>query len=143
MIVAVASDHAGFAYKEKIREYLTSKGYEVTDFGAFNAERSDYPDYGHLAAAAIASGAAERGVFVCGSGIGIAIVANRHRGVRAVDAVTMEMAQMARAHNNANVLALGERMIAWEEATKIIDVFFATDFEGGRHEVRVEKIEVK
>lgn len=143
MKVAVASDHAGFAYKEKAREYLTSKGYDVIDFGAFSAERSDYPDFGHPAAEAVASGAAERGVFVCGSGIGISITANRHHGVRAVDAVTIEMAQMARAHNDANVLALGERLIAWEEATKIIDAFFATAFDGGRHERRVEKIELQ
>lgn len=142
MKVAVASDHAGFAYKEKVREYLSAKGYEVIDFGAFSAERSDYPDFGHPAAEAVANHQTERGVFVCGSGIGISIAANRHHGVRAVDAVTPEMAKMAREHNDANVLALGERLITWDQATAIIDTFFATAFEGGRHEARVRKIEL-
>ena len=141
MTVAIASDHAGFDYKEKVKGYLLSKGYEVKDFGAYSNERSDYPDFGHKAAEAVASHEAERGVFVCGSGIGISIVANRHKGVRAVDAVTIEMAQLARQHNDANVLALGERLVAWEEAEKIIDAFFATQFEGGRHEIRVQKID--
>lgn len=141
MKVAVASDHAGFAYKEKVREYLASKGYEVLDFGAFSAERSDYPDFGHPAAEAVATHVADSGVFVCGSGIGISITANRHHGVRAVDAVTPEMAKLAREHNDANVLALGERLVSWEDAMTIIDTFFATAFEGGRHQVRVEKID--
>lgn len=141
MKVAIASDHAGFAYKEKAKQYLESKGYEVIDFGAFNSDRSDYPDFGHAAATAIAEGKAERGVFVCGSGIGISITANRHKGVRAVDAVTVEMAMLSRQHNDANVLALGERLVSWDDAEKIIDAFFATAFEGGRHEDRVKKID--
>ncbi len=142
MKIAVASDHAGFAYKEKAKQYLESKSYEVIDFGAYNDERSDYPDFGHKAAAAIAEGKAERGVFVCGSGIGISITANRHKGVRAVDAVTVEMATLSRQHNDANVLALGERLVSWADAEKIIDAFFATAFEGGRHEERVKKIDM-
>ena len=141
MIVAVAADHAGFEYKEKAKEYLLSKGYEVLDFGTNSTDRVDYPDFGHTAAEAIASGKAERGVVVCGSGVGISIAANRTKGVRAVDAVNEEMAKLARQHNDANVLALGERLISWEEAQKIIDVFFVTPFEGGRHQVRVEKLD--
>jgi ribose 5-phosphate isomerase B len=141
MNVAIASDHAGFEYKEKVKAYLESKGFTVQDFGAYSTERSDYPDFGHKAAEAVSEHKADRGVFVCGSGIGISIVANRHKGVRAVDAVTIEMAELARQHNDANVLALGERLIAWEEAEKIIDAFFATPFEGGRHEMRVKKID--
>ena len=141
MKIAVASDHAGFAYKEKAKHYLESKGYDVIDFGAYNSDRSDYPDFGHTAAAAIAEGKADRGVFVCGSGIGISITANRHKGVRAVDAVTVEMATLSRQHNDANVLALGERLVSWDDAEKIIDAFFATAFEGGRHEDRVKKID--
>ena len=141
MKVAIAADHAGFEYKEKAKEYLKSKGYEVLDFGTNSSERVDYPDFGHKAAEAIASGEAERGVFVCGSGIGISIVANRHKGVRAVDATSVEMAKLSREHNDANVLAFGERLISWDEAKKIIDVFFATPFEGGRHTGRVEKID--
>ncbi len=141
MKVAVAADHAGFEYKEKAKEYLKSKGYEVIDFGTNSTDRVDYPDFGHAAAEAIANGEAERGVFVCGSGIGIAIVANRHRGIRAVDATSEEMAKLSREHNDANVLAFGERLISWDEAKKIIDVFFGTPFEGGRHIGRVEKID--
>ncbi len=141
MKVAVASDHAGFEYKEKAKEYLKSKGYEVIDFGTNSTDRVDYPDFGHKASEAIASGEAERGVFVCGSGIGISITANRHKGVRAVDAVNEEMAKLSREHNDANVLALGERLVTWDAAKKIIDVFFTTPFEGGRHIGRVEKID--
>jgi ribose 5-phosphate isomerase B len=141
MKIAVASDHAGFDYKERAKAYLAAKGHEIVDYGAMNAERSDYPDFGHKGAAGIARGEAEIGVFVCGSGIGIAITANRHKGIRAVNAITEEMARLARQHNDANVLALGERLVAWEEAETIIDVFLATPFEGGRHEARVKKID--
>ena len=141
MKIALASDHAGYSYKEKVKEYLKSKGYEVVDYGAHSAERSDYPDFAHKAAEGIMRGEAERGVFVCGSGIGISIAANRHKGIRAVDAVTTEMAKLGREHNDINVLALGERLITWEEVEKIIDTFFATDFEGGRHAERVKKID--
>ena len=141
MKIALASDHAGFAYKEKVKEYLTAKGYDVVDYGAYSDERSDYPDAAHKAASGMQHGEADRGVFVCGSGIGMAMTANRHVGIRAVEAVTEEMAKLSRQHNNANVLALGERLISWDEAKKIIDTFFATEFEGGRHEQRVEKID--
>lgn len=141
MKVALASDHAGFTYKEKVKEYLRTKGFEVVDYGASNAERSDYPDFAHKASEGILRGEAERGVFVCGSGIGISIAANRHKGIRAVDAVTQEMAMLSRQHNDTNVLALGERLITWEEAEKIIDTFFTTEFEGGRHTDRVKKID--
>ncbi len=141
MKVALASDHAGFTYKEKVKEYLRTKGFEVVDYGALNSERSDYPDFAHKASEGILRGEAERGVFVCGSGIGISIAANRHKGIRAVDAVTEEMAMISRQHNDTNVLALGERLITWEEAEKIIDTFFATEFEGGRHTDRVKKID--
>jgi ribose 5-phosphate isomerase B len=141
MKIALASDHAGYTYKEKVKEYLASKGFELQDYGAFSAERSDYPDFAHQASEGILRGEAEKGVFVCGSGIGIAIAANRHRGIRAVDAVTEEMARLARQHNNVNVLALGERLVNWDEAEKIVDAFLETEFEGGRHADRVEKIE--
>jgi ribose 5-phosphate isomerase B len=142
MKVAIASDHAGFSYKEKVKEYLRAKGFQVVDYGTDSTERSDYPDFAHKAAEGMLRGEAERGVFVCGSGIGISIAANRHKGIRAVDAVTTEMAKLAREHNDANVLALGERLITWEEAEKIIDTFFSTGFEGGRHEERVKKIDL-
>lgn len=141
MKVAIGSDHAGFALKEKVKAYLGAKGYDVIDFGANSEERFDYPDAAHPAAAALQKGEADRGVLVCGSGIGMAMTANRHTGVRAVEAVTKEMAKLSREHNNANVLALGQRLVSWEEAQKIIDTFFATEFEGGRHEQRVQKID--
>jgi ribose 5-phosphate isomerase B len=141
MKVAVASDHAGFKYKELAKKYLQDLGHEVVDYGTNSEERSDYPDFAHLASEGILRGEAERGVFVCGSGIGISIAANRHKGIRAVDAVTEEMAQLSREHNDANVLALGERLVDWDTARKIIDRFFATAFEGGRHTGRVEKID--
>jgi len=141
MKIAVASDHAGYDYKERAKAYLAAKGHELVDYGAMNAERSDYPDFGHRGAEGILRGEAEVGVFVCGSGIGIAIAANRHKGIRAVDATSEEMARLARQHNNANVLALGERIVAWEEAEHIIDVFLATEFEGGRHQRRIEKLD--
>lgn len=141
MKVALASDHAGFKYKELAKEYLKHLGHAVVDYGTNSEERADYPDFAHLAADGILRGEAERGVFVCGSGIGISIAANRHKGIRAVNAVTEEMAELSRQHNNANVLALGERLVDWDTAKKIIDRFFATEFEGGRHEGRVEKID--
>jgi ribose 5-phosphate isomerase B len=141
MKVALASDHAGFRYKELAKEYLRQLGHEVVDYGTKSEERSDYPDFAHLASEGILRGEAERGVFVCGSGIGISITANRHKGIRAVDAVTEEMAQLSRQHNDANVLALGERLVDWDTAKKIIDKFFETEFEGGRHQGRVEKID--
>lgn len=141
MKIAVASDHAGFNYKEKVKEYLRAKGHEVQDFGAISDERSDYPDFAHRAAKALVAGQVERGVFVCGSGIGISITANRYKGVRAVNAVTPEMAMLARQHNNANVLALGERLVTWDVARSIVDAFLDTEFEGGRHSERVAKID--
>jgi len=141
MKVALASDHAGYNYKEKAKAYLLSKGFEVVDYGALNVERSDYPDFAHKASEGILRAEAERGVFVCGSGIGISIAANRHKGIRAVDAVTEESAKPSRPPNDTNGLALGERLITWEEAEKIIDAFFATEFEGGRHADRVKKID--
>ena len=133
MKVALASDHAGFSFKERVKAYLAGKGIETVDYGAYTDERSDYPDFAHKAAEGMLRGEADRGVFVCGSGIGISIAANRHKGIRAVDAVTTEMAKLSREHNDANVLALGERLVRWEDAEQIIDTFFATAFEGGRH----------
>ena len=141
MKVVLAADHAGFKYKEAAKAYLAEKGYEIEDVGPFSEDRVDYPDFAHKAAGLIERGEADRGLFVCGSGIGISIAANRHRGVRAVDAVTEEMARLSREHNDANVLALGERLITWDEAKKIIDAFFTTPFGGGRHAERVAKID--
>jgi ribose 5-phosphate isomerase B len=141
MKIAFASDHAGFEYKERAKAYLASKGHEIVDYGAYNAERSDYPDFAHKAAEGMLRGEAEVGMFVCGSGIGIEMTANRHKGIRAANCLNEEMARLSRQHNNANVLCFAERFIAWEEAEHIIDIFLSTEFEGGRHTARVAKID--
>ena len=139
-MIALASDHAGFAYKEKVKPILADLQLPFTDFGANSNESSDYPDYAHAAATAISKGECERGIFICGTGIGMSIVANKHKGVRAAACETLEAAELSRKHNDANVLCLGERLITWDEAQAIIRVFLKTEFEGGRHERRVGKI---
>src|SRR5689334_21703420 len=113
-MIALGADHAGFAYKEKIKELLTSMGVEFRDFGTSSAESTDYPDYAHKAAEAVSSGQAELGILVCGTGIGMSIVANKHKGVRAANVESVQAAQLARQHNNANVLAIGARLTTWD-----------------------------
>ncbi len=139
-MIALASDHAGFAYKEKIKEILQQRGISFKDYGATSDESSDYPDFAHHASEAISQGECDRGIFVCGTGIGVGIVANKHKGVRAAMCQIPEAARLARLHNNANVLTIGERLLDWETASEIITVFLDTNFEGGRHTARVEKI---
>jgi len=138
--IAVASDHAGFALKEAVRKYLADKGYDILDLGAKSDERVDYPDYGYAMADAITKREVERGVIVCGSGIGISIAANRNPNVRAALCVTEEMAELARLHNDANVIAFGARIMSEDLALKCLDIFLNTKFEGGRHEQRVKKL---
>ncbi|MEN3026816.1 MAG: ribose 5-phosphate isomerase B [Chlorobiota bacterium] len=140
MRIAIASDHAGFVYKERLRGLLQQAGDEVQDYGAYSEESSDYPDFAILAARAVARGEADYGILICGSGIGMSIVANKVPGVRAANCCTEEMARLSRQHNNANVLALGARLIPFEQAWRIVQVFLETPFEGGRHERRVGKI---
>ncbi len=139
-MIAIASDHAGYTFKEKIKEILQQRGISFKDYGASSDERSDYPDFAHAASEAISQGECERGIFVCGTGIGVGIVANKHKGVRAAMCQIPEAARLARLHNNANVLTIGERLIGWDTAVEIITVFLDTEFEGGRHADRVEKI---
>ncbi|HTX19431.1 MAG TPA: ribose 5-phosphate isomerase B [Bacteroidota bacterium] len=139
-MIALASDHAGYAYKEKVKPILTDLQLPFTDFGANSNESTDYPDYAHAAAVAISKGECEKGIFICGTGIGMSIVANKHKGVRAAACETLEAVELSRKHNDANVLCLGERLITWEEAQEMIRVFLKTEFEGGRHERRVGKI---
>ncbi|HEV8539399.1 MAG TPA: ribose 5-phosphate isomerase B [Bacteroidota bacterium] len=139
-MIALGADHAGYEYKEKIKDMLKSMGLEFQDFGAASIESTDYPDYAHKVAEAVTSGNAEYGILVCGTGIGMSIVANKHNGVRAGNVESVEAARMARAHNNANVLAIGARLTPWEMAREIIKTFLATTFEGGRHQRRVDKI---
>ncbi len=139
-MIALASDHAGFSYKEKIKTILNELQLPFTDFGTNSNESTDYPDYGHAAALAVSKGECDRGILVCGTGIGMSIVANKHTGVRAAACETIEAAELSRKHNDANVLCIGERLTTWDEAQAIVRIFLTTDFEGGRHERRVAKI---
>jgi ribose 5-phosphate isomerase B len=141
MKIALGADHAGFALKERLRDRLTAAGHELTDFGTTSEESTDYPDYARRVADAVAGGEVERGVLVCGTGVGMAMAANRVRRVRAVAVNDLFTARLARQHNGANVLALGSRVVAPALAEAILDVFLATEFEGGRHERRVNKMD--
>lgn len=138
--IVIASDHAGFALKEQLIAFLLEQDYTVTDLGTHSTESVDYPDYGHLIAAAITSGNAERGIAICGSGIGISIAANRHAAVRCALCSESLSAEFARRHNDANVLALGARMIGIEIAKDTVLRFLTTPFDGGRHSARIEKL---
>ena len=140
MKIAIGADHAGFEYKEEIGAFLREMNIDVQDCGTHSAERVDYPDYAVAVAHLVASHDADFGILVCGSGIGVSITANKVEGVRAANCLTGEMAHVARAHNNANVLCLGERLVSLFEAKDIVRAFLHAEFEGGRHTVRVEKI---
>jgi ribose 5-phosphate isomerase B len=140
--IAFASDHAGYEMKNKVINYLKSKGIEqIKDFGAFSADSSDYPDYAHPMAAAVESGNFDFGISCCGTGNGINMTANRHKGVRSALCWMPELAALARKHNHANVLALPARFISEYLAYEIVETFLITDFEGGRHGCRINKIE--
>ena len=140
MNIAIGSDHAGFAYKEAIKAHLTQAGHQVTDCGTFSEASCDYPDYAHAVAAAVEKGEAEKGVVICGSANGVCITANKHAGIRAALCWEKEIAALARAHNDANVVCLPARFITIESALEITDIFLSTAFEGGRHATRVGKI---
>ncbi len=141
MRIAIASDHAGFRYKGLIARHLADAGHEVVDLGTSSDEPVDYPDFIHPAAAAVASGRCERGIVLGGSGNGEAIVANRVRGVRCAVCWSEQTAIWARAHNDSNVLSIGERTVSQELALKIVKIWLETPFEGGRHLRRIEKID--
>jgi len=136
----VSSDHAGFGLRQALVAHLRRRGHEVIDFGAPTATAVDYPDEALKVARAVRDDASTRGVLLCGSGVGVCIAANKVRGVRAVDAWNLESARLSRAHNDANVLCLGARLVGETEAFAIADAWLETPFEGGRHERRVEKI---
>lgn len=136
--IAIGSDHAGFEYKELLREFLSA--YEVKDFGTYSTESADYPDFAHPVASAVEDGAYSLGILVCGSANGVAITANKHQGIRAAICWTEEIAELARLHNNANVLCIPARFISTDEAKAITEKFLNTAFEGGRHAVRVGKM---
>ena len=142
MKIAAGADHAGYAVKQAVVRRLRAQGHHVVDLGTDDGETSvDYPDYAHLVAEAVASGTAERGVLVCGTGIGMCMAANRHMGVRAADCTTPHLAEMSRRHNDANVLCLAGRVLSEDEAWAITEVWMATPFDGGRHERRVGLID--
>ena len=141
MKIAVGSDHAAYELKEAIKAKLISEGHEVIDVGCDSTESVDYPKYGHAVGRTVASGEAERGIAVCGSGIGISIACNKVPGIRAALCTSVEMAEMCRRHNNANVVCMGARMISQELAFDIIDKWMTTDFEGGKHLRRINEIE--
>ncbi len=138
--IAIGADHAGFEDKEKIKRQLDALGVEYEDVGTDSTESVDYPIYAQKVAAAVASGAVERGILVCGSGNGMQIAANKVRGVRAALAWNEETARLARQHNDANVLSVPARMISPEDAGKVVESFLAAEFEGGRHARRVDEI---
>jgi len=141
MRVLIGSDHAGFDQKEVIRQQLIDEGYDVVDAGTYNDTDSvDYPDFARAVGTAVASGEADRGVLVCGTGVGMAIAANKVAGVRAANVTSPEFAHLARAHNDANVITVSGRFISEATNEAIVDEFLRTEFEGGRHERRVEKI---
>ena len=139
--IPIASDHAGFEMKEKLRKTLEELGYEPKDLGAKTEEATDYPDYAHAAAKMVSEGKAKRGVLLCGSGIGMDITANRYKGVRAGVIWNRELADLSRRHNDLNMLVLPARFLDDEKATEILKTWLETPFEGGRHERRVEKID--
>lgn len=141
MKIGIASDHGGFELKEYLKEYLKKSGIEVSDFGTNSEEPVDYPIYGERCARAVANGEVERGVVCCGTGIGISIAANKVAGIRCALCTDENMARLSRQHNDANVLALGGRTTSNEEAQKILDAWLITEFEGGRHQRRIDMID--
>ncbi len=140
MKIAIGSDHAGYTLKTKITTTLEEEGHSVKNFGTDSEESVDYPDFGHPVALDVEMGLADFGIVICGSGNGINMTVNKHRGIRSALAWNVELAELARAHNNANVLALPARFIEEETGLAIVDTFLKTDFEAGRHERRVNKI---
>jgi len=141
MKIALAADHGGYQLKEKVKEHLLQKGIKVLDLGADNEESVDYPNYGKACGEAVMRGDAERGIAFCGTGIGISIAANKVKGIRCALCTNLFMAEMSRRHNNANMLALGGRILEPELALSIVDVWLSTEFEGGRHQRRTDMLD--
>ncbi len=142
MIIPIGCDHAGFELKQELIRHLESKGHTVKDFGTYSEESIDYPDYAHPVAEMVEQNEGTLGILLCGSGNGINMTANKHQGIRSALCWQPEIARLAREHNNANIITLPARFITKENAIEMIDVFFSTDFEGGRHQKRIEKIPV-
>ena len=140
MKIAIGSDHAGFERKQHVVSYLESKGIQVEDKGCYSEERADYPDFAHPVANAVLANEVDFGMLICGSGNGISMAANKHKGIRAALSWMPEIAMLARQHNDANILSMPARYITNEEAEQIVDAFLENEFEGGRHANRVAKI---
>lgn len=141
MLIAIASDHGGFELKEKVKEHLRERNVKFVDLGTNSTESVDYPVYGKACAEAVASGKADRGIVICGTGIGISIAANKVKGIRCGLCTSVEMAKLTRQHNNANMLAMGGRILETETAFAIVDAFIDTQFEGGRHKRRTDMLD--
>lgn len=138
--IAVGSDHAGFEYKQRMLDHLKGRGFQVIDLGAQSTASADYPDFAHPVASAVEGGMAGFGVLICGSANGVAITANKHQGIRAAICWQTDIAKLARQHNDANVICIPARFVAFENARDMTDLFIETAFEGGRHQNRVDKI---
>ena len=139
-VIPIGCDHAGFSLKEKIKEVFTAKGYEFEDFGCHSEDSIDYPDYAHPVADKVAATENGLGILICGSGNGISMTANKHQDIRCALCWTSEIAELARQHNNANVISLPARFVTEELALEMVETFLTTTFEGGRHQRRVDKI---
>ena len=139
--LAIGCDHAGYRLKEQLKEFLKEKDYILKDFGTYSADSTDYPDYAHSLAESVEKKEVEFGILMCGSGNGINMTANKHQGIRAALCWREDLAKLARQHNNANIVSLPARFIDFEEAKEIVNAFLNTEFEGGRHEKRVNKID--
>lgn len=140
MKIALASDHAGWALKEKVKKYLKKLKHSVKDFGTDSETSVDYPDYAEKVATAVADKKARYGILICGSGLGMCIAANKSEGIRAVNCYNRKTAELARRHNDANILCLGARLLNFAQIKRIINIWLATSFEGGRHQRRIDKI---
>lgn len=141
MKIALACDHGGLQLKNIIKDYLVQNNYLVKDFGTYSSESCDYPDLAHKAAKAVACGDCDKGVVVCTTGIGVSMAANKVKGIRCALCLNTDMALMTRRHNDANMIAFGQKYVSEENAKEMLDVFLSTPFDGGRHAVRVDKIE--
>jgi len=140
MKIAIGGDHAGFEYKGKLKNFLESQGHQVLDFGPSSDDSVDYPDHVHPLAESVEKGESVLGILICGSGNGVAMTANKHQGIRSALSWTLEIAELARTHNDANVLSIPARFVSYDQAKNMVEVFVNTPFEGGRHQRRVDKI---
>ncbi len=141
--IALGGDHAGFELKEKIKVLLQNRGHLIEDFGPFSDQSTDYPDFAHPVATAVENGEYDYGILICGSGNGVAMAANKHKGIRAAVCWNEMLAKLARSHNDSNVLCLAGRFIDFELAKEIVNIFLSTSFDGGRHAKRINKLPFK